>query len=168
MIDKDLYFSEVNELLKQNSRLEKIDFQLLYEALNGKITVDTAFLADKIVSILSGNVFTQTMVSWEFLSSEVGKALLKGKFEISNNIYFASDLAEILNCSRQFVSKIVKNEEIKFHKRGGIIYFMEKDVNQYLIDKNKKNSLEEKKKFTYEEAKEQLVNGKFEREEDYK
>lgn len=167
-MNKDLYFAQVDELLKQNKELNKTDFQLLYEALNRKINIDTAFVADKIVTTLSSNVFTETMVSWEFLSTEIGRALLKGKFEIGNNIYFASDLAEILNCSRQFVSKIVKNEEIKFHKRGGIIYFMERDVNQYLIDKNKKNLLEEKKKITYEEAKEQLKSGGFERESDYK
>lgn len=45
---------------------------------------------------------------------------------------------------------------------------MEKDVKKYLADRNKLDLLEQKKKITYEEAKEQLVNGDFEREEDYK
>lgn len=165
-MDKDLYFNEVNELVEQNNKLDKIDFKLLYEALNGKININTAFLADKIVSILSGNVFTQTMVSWEFLDSEVGKALLKAKFEIDTNIYFTTDLAEMLHCSAQNISKEKKN--IGYRKRGGIIYFMEKDVKKYLADRNKTDLLEEKKKVTYEEAKEKLINGKFEREEDYK
>lgn len=167
-MNKDLYFAQVDELLKQNKELNKTDFQLLYEALNGKITIDTAFVADKVVNTLSGNVFTQTMVPWEFLNTEVGRVLLKAKFEINTNIYFASDLAEILNCSKQFISKIVKNEEIKFHKRGGIIYFMEKDIKQYLTNKNKANLLEDKQQITYEEAKEQLKNIGFERESEYK
>lgn len=34
------------------------------------------------------------MVSWEFLSSEIGRALLKAKFEVGNDVYFIMDLAK--------------------------------------------------------------------------
>lgn len=169
MINKELYFNELDELLMKNSNLDRTDFELLYEVLESKnITTDTAFLADKIVKSLSGGVFTHTMISWEFLSSEIGRALLKAKFDIANNIYFSSDLADILNCSRQFITKIIKNGDIKYQKRGGIIYFMESDVREYLLQKKKINLINEKKEITYNEAKEKFICGNFERESEYK
>lgn len=168
MINKEEYFAEVDELVSKNKSLDKVDFEILYEVLEGKkYTIDATFLADKIVKNLSGNMFTQTMISWEFLDSEIGRALIKAKFDVGSKIYFTSDVAELMGCSRQFISKEMGDENINYHQRGGIKYFMEKDVKEYMTKKNKL-PLQEKQESTYEEIREKIISGEYERESEYK
>lgn len=168
MIDKEIYFKELEEIIGKNKNLDKADFELLYKALTteDKI-VDTGYLADKIVNDLAGTASIEPMISWEFLNTEIGRALLKAKFDLGNDIYFISDLAEMMDCSRQFISKEIKKGNIESKKRGGTIYFMESDVKEYLA-KKKKNVLTEKKETAYEEKKEKFITAKLERENDYK
>lgn len=171
MINKKIYFKEVEELFNnnKNQNLEKADFEILYMALIGKNKeVDLGYLADKIVKSLSADIFNKVMVSWDFLQTEIGRALIKAKFEMSNNIYFISDLAEILECSKQNISKDVNNEKIEYEKRKGIVYFRESAVNDYLAYKGKLEAIERKKEYVYEELKEEVIGGGYEREAEYK
>ena len=167
MINKDLYFMELEELLNKNNNLNKDDFILLYEIVTDLTTEETGIssLADKIVKNLSGNIF-ESMISWDFLNTEIGKALIKAKFGIGNDIFFTNDLASILSCSKQFISKEIKSGNIQAKKRGGIIYFTENDIRQYLSKKKKKMSVE-KKEIIYEETKEKFDSSHFERENNY-
>lgn len=166
MINKELFFQQVDELSKVKN-IDRTDFELLHELLvNNSSSVDPGYLADKIVTQLSNDFYSQTMISWEFLQTPIGKALIEAKFGISNDIYFISDLAEIMGCSRQFISKEIKNENIKYEKRGGIIFFREKYVNEYLKKKSV-DILDNNKNDKYQTSKESIINGGFEREEKY-
>lgn len=168
MINKDLFFKEVNELITINKSIDKTDFELLYFALiKEKGEFNVGFLADKIVKNLSGGVLTkEIMISWEFLQTEIGRALIKAKFEIGNDIYFTSDVVDITGYSKQFIGQEIKSENIEYEKRKGIIFFRESSLNRYL-SKKKINALEKKHEIVYECQKEKLVSVGFEGEEDY-
>jgi len=171
-MNKKIYFKEVGEIIeanKTNDLVVKADYELLYLVVtNQNKNVDGGFLADKIVNSFSNTLFTQVMVSWEFLQSEVGRALIKAKFEVSNDIYLVTDLVDITGYTRQYIRKAEKEGKIISEKRKGTIMFREIEVNRFLKLKNKPNLLENQKSFVYEDAKETLINGGFGREEEYK
>lgn len=171
-MNKELYFTEVEEIIKANKFNElvvKADFELLYLIVtNQNKEVDGGYVADKIISSLSGSFFTKVMVSWDFLQGEVGRALIKAKFQVSNDIYFSDDLVSITGYSRQYISKAIKEGKLKGEKRKGTIIFREVEVNKFLELKGKPNLLENKKQYVYEQGKETLIVGGFEREECYK
>ena len=167
-MNKELYFKEVGEILKQTKDLDKSDFQLLFDAVTEKDKkIDSEFLADSIVKKLSWNMFSGTIIAWSFLETEIGRALIKAKFDLSNNIYLVSDLTQITGYTKVFISQEYKNGNIKGEKRGGTLLFTEKDVREYLSKKGI-NSLNERKNILYEETKEKLISSGFEREENYK
>lgn len=168
MINKELFFNEVDELITINKSIDKNDFELLYFALKKeKGEINVGFLADKIVKNLSGGIFTkEIMISWEFLQTEIGRALIKAKFEMGNDIYFTSDVADITGYSKQFIGQEIKSGNIEYEKRKGIIFFRESSLNRYLT-KKKINALEKKHEIVYECQKEKLISVGFEGEEDY-
>lgn len=167
-MNKDRYFQEVEELIKKNKNVTREDFELLYLAVSGiNINSDIEFLADKIVKSLSNDTFTETLVSWRFLQTEVGRAIIKAKFDVKNEIYLTSDLSEITGYSRAFISQEMKAGNIKFEKRKGTVFFRENDVKEYLSKKGI-DKVEKENELKYKELKEKLINGGFEREADYK
>jgi hypothetical protein len=170
-VNKQKYFKEVEELIStsKNSNVERADFEILYLVVTGKNTeVDGCYISDKIVNSLFHLFGTQVLISWDFLQTEVGRALIKAKFEIGNDIYFMEDLVNITGFTKQYISKQVKEEKIKGEKRKGFIYFRENEVNKFLVAKNKPDLIKNKKQYVYEEVKETLINGGFEREVEYK
>lgn len=167
MINKELFFKEVENLIIINNRVDKADFELLYICLTEKNSVNSGFLADKIVGSLSGAFTNETMISWEFLQTEVGRALVKAKFEMSNDIYFISDISDITGYSKQFIGQEIKANNIEYEKRKGTVFFRESAVNKYLF-KKKINILNKKKEITYKCQIESLLSVGFEVEEEYK
>jgi len=167
MINKNLFFKEVEELITKNNRIDKVDFELLYSVLEeGKNEINTGFLADRIVSSLAGIFTKELLISWEFLQTEVGRALIKAKFEMSNDIYFTNDIVEITGYSKQFISQEIKSGNIEYEKRKGIIFFRESAVNKYLA-KKKINILNKKQEITYKGQIEHLISVGYEGEEKY-
>lgn len=167
-MNKDKYFEEVEELIKNNKNVSKEDFELLFLAVSGvNIHGDIEFLADRIVKDLSSDTFKEVLVSWQFLQTEVGRAIVKAKFNVGNEIYLTSDLCEITGFSRAFISQEMKAGNIKYEKRKGTVFFRENDVKEYLSKKGI-DKIDKENELKYRELKEKLINGDFEREADYK
>ncbi|AGK96668.1 hypothetical protein [Clostridium pasteurianum] len=167
-MNKDKYFEEVRELVKMNKNINKEDFELLFLVVSGvDVEVNADFLTDKIVKSLSIPYSTEILISWGFLQTEVGRALIKAKFNLSNEIYFISDLVELTGFTKSMISKEIAAGNINYEKRGGKIFFRANDVKEYLAKKGI-DKVEKENTLKYETIKEKLIGGDFERETDYK
>lgn len=165
MVNREMFFKQVEELIITKG-IDRLDFQILFEVVNGKdMGIEPGFVADKIVNTLFG-AYSEQLIPWSFLQTEIGKALLLAKFEIGVDVYFVSDLVAYTEYTRQYISKEIKQGNIEHQKREGIIYFTEKAVNDYLKKKGFQ-TLTERKSIKYSEVKEKHVNGSFERESQY-
>lgn len=171
MIDRKKYFEEVDEILKNKiTDLDKQDFVILLSAAVNKDNDNSSqvyeYVVNKIVQGLFGGLFTQPLIPWNFLNTEIGKVIIQVKFGLNNEIYFINDLVQFTGYTKQFIGKEVKNGNIKMNRKHGIYYAYEKEVDEYLKMKNCK-TLKEIQKSLYEEAKEEIINPGFEREEKY-
>ena len=157
MIIKNNYFLQVKELVSNNANLDENDFTLLYEVLQGNEgKINPGFLADKLVKELFGGMHAP-LIPWDFLETEVGKALIKVKFNYGNDILLVNDVARIVGCSKQYILKECSNENLKGEKRDGTWIIREKDLNEYLVKKGKP-SLYEKREVTYATLREEILS----------
>lgn len=152
MIDSEIFLKEANKL----KNIDKKDLENLLDIVIGKDTnINPSFLADKIINDLFSLYNVEALVPWRFLETEIGKALILAKFELGNDIYFVSDLVEFTGYSKQYISKEVKQNNIQYKKKGGIIYFTEKSLNEYLRKKGIE-TISKRKEIQYKETRQNI------------
>jgi hypothetical protein len=162
-MNKYKYFKEVDELIKENKNLIREDFELLYLSVSGvKMDINVSYLSDKIIKSLNTNANINILSFWEFLQTEVGRAIVKAKFKLSNEIYFIDDVKEITGFSKEFILHEIKSKNIKYGKRNEEIFFKEDDIREYLSKKNI-DTLDKENELKYKEQRERLINGIFEK-----
>ncbi|AJA48422.1 hypothetical protein CPAST_c23520 [Clostridium pasteurianum DSM 525 = ATCC 6013] len=162
-MNRNKYFKEVDELIKKNEDLIKEDFELLYLSVSGvKMDVNISYLADKIIRSLNNNVDLNVLNFWEFLQTEIGRAIVKAKFKLDNDIYFVDDVKEITGFSREFILEEIKSKNIKYEKRNSEIFFTGDNIREYLSIKNI-DKFDKEIEERYEEQRKKLINGIFKR-----
>lgn len=169
IVDRELFLKQVQELAL-TKQIDRKDLEILLDIVSGEehnIDIDSQYLADKIINDLFKLYTVETLVPWDFFSTEIGKAILFAKFGLEESeVYFTSELAEMTGFSKQYISKEIKNNNISHKKKGGIIYFSEKQVDNYLRKKGLQ-TISEKKDLKYKEIKEKIIYGGYERQSKY-
>lgn len=132
---KEKYDKQVDQLLSRIDDLSKNDFeQLRYTASEG--LDDGLELAEKIMKILFKHPYSnQVLVDWNFFDTPIGEVVLKIKAGSPEKIYYATDIAELLGCTVQYINREANNDNIIGEKRRKVWVFKESDVNEYLIKK---------------------------------
>lgn len=167
-MNKEMFFKQANEILCKTKDLTMEDFELLYSyAISNKSRSKGIEIADVIVQKLAGHTTSDVLISWDFLSTEVGKALLKVRFEIGSDILFLNDIVKLTGTSKAAVSKAMSSGVLECERRDGKVFTKEIYVKQYLSKKGVK-VMQENKEISYDEAIEQIVNPGYEREKEYK
>lgn len=170
-MNKKLFFIQAEEIVSKTKDITMEDFNVLYNLSisNTPFSKGSNFV-DQLVKKMSGITSTDPLISWNFLATEVGKAILKVKFEIGSDLLFVPDVVKLLGKTRQHVSNLLSSQEIKSEKREGKVFTHDVYVHEYLVNQGIETirSIEKNKEFTYDEAVEKIINSGYEREEEYK
>lgn len=168
-INKDKFYSQVNGLNINSLNLSMDDFNILYKAAVNELDsdIDFKYIRDTIDKILNGmfsinNSLNEKVVPLNFLSTEIGKAILKVRFGLSTGIYIASDIAKLIGCSRQYIVAEAKRGNIKGEQHGVTWLFTADEVEDYMTKKGLT-----KEKLYYPEQPENIISGGYERDAEY-
>ena len=144
---KEHYFEHVEELMKQRGTdrgIEKSDFELLYEAVQGNIVYDDVReIVEKIIYYLYfTNLANEPLVPWSFWDTPVGQAVAAVKFK-TERFYFLDEVAEIYGCKESFIYNEKKDGRLKVVERGregrkkNALIVYEGELERYLKEKGK-------------------------------
>lgn len=155
-------------LLKTGDKNIKLqDFESLYAAAAGEVIQENPkALIERMVKFL----FNDGNVPWAFFNTPIGEII--GKVKFSDDTLLLPEIADYLNYSLPYVTKLVP-DEIKAKKVSRHWLVKESDFNDWLLSKGKPSLWELKKmkggnRVKYEIEEEKIINPGFESEEEYK
>lgn len=155
MINKEKFKKESKEILKKNKVLSDKDFEILLEACeNEDNSIDKTLVADKFINRMFGSLYTETLIPWNFFDTEVGKVILKIKYDYEDNrTYSVKDVTRIINKSRQFVGQEIHSGKLIAYKKDGKVTIYKQDLDNYLKKREKKHGSVN----IYEEDEEKII-----------
>lgn len=132
---KEKYDRQVNELLSVTNNLSKNHFEELYQIAKEELDDGIELVEHIIESLFKRPYSNNIIIDWSFFDTPVGEVLLAVKSGSPTKIYYASDIAELMGCSVQYVNRQANDGIIAGEKPSKVWVFKENDVNDYLIRK---------------------------------
>lgn len=126
---------QVDEILSNTSSLSKDHFEKLYHIAKEELD-EGLELVDYIINSLFKHHYTNlTLVDWGFFNTPVGEVILTIKSGSPEKIYYAADIAKLMDCSIQYINRQANDGAIVGEKKSKVWIFKENDVNNYLVKK---------------------------------
>jgi hypothetical protein len=140
LINKEKFQKESKEILKKNKALSNKDFETLFKTYENKDnSINKTLVADEFINKMFGSLYTETLIPWSFFDTEIGKLVLKIKYDYEDNrIYTIKDVTRIINKSKQFVGQEIHSGKLIAYKKDGKITIYKQDLDNYLKRREKK------------------------------
>lgn len=161
-MNKDRFIKEVKGFLNNNKNLNREDFETLF-----KFNIDTkgdnarVVFCNELIKKMFGTAYQEPLIPWSFFDTEIGKAVIKIKYDQSSDVFFVREIAEMLGKTRQYINQEIKAGSLRAYKRCGNSVIYRGDLENYL----KKRGIDEK--ILYKETDEKIIVPNNEREEKY-
>lgn len=141
MINKEKFERESKEILKKNKVLSDKDFETLFKAYeNRDNSIDNGLIADEFINKMFGSLYTETLIPWNFFDTEIGKVILKIKYDYEDNrTYTIKDITRIIDKSKQFVGQEIHSGKLIAYKKDGKVTIYKQDLDNYLKRREKKH-----------------------------